>query len=64
MIWILCNMLLGCGGSHLNEFEAYHLSQEKANQSQALQSDGWLGGGEELEAEGSRDVASEKACQS
>lgn len=26
-------MLLGCGGSHLNEFQAYHHSRGKANQS-------------------------------
>lgn len=45
MIWILCNMLLGCGGSHLNEFAVYHYSQEKANQSLPLHSDGCLGRG-------------------
>lgn len=46
MIRILCNMLLECGGSHLNEFAAYHRSQEKANQSLLVHSDGWRGGGE------------------
>lgn len=45
MIWILRNMLLGCGGSHLNEFAAYHQSQEKANQSLPLHSDGGTGDG-------------------
>lgn len=49
MIWILCNMLLGRGGSHLNEFAAYHQSQEKANQSLPLHSIGWVGGGKERE---------------
>lgn len=44
MIRILRNMLLGCGGSHLNEFAVYHRSQEKANQSLPLHSDGWRGG--------------------
>lgn len=40
VIWISRHMLLGCGGSHLNEFAVYHRSQEKANQSLPLHSDG------------------------
>lgn len=68
MIWILCNMLLGCGGSHLNEFAAYHQSQEKANQSLPLHSVGWVGGSKEGASgrgtEGSGDVTREKARQS
>lgn len=64
MIWILHNMLLGCGGSCLNEFAAYHCSQEKANQSLLVHSDGDVGGGKERETERSRDVKREKARQS
>lgn len=56
MIWILRNKLLECGGSHLNEFAAYHRSQEKANQSLPLHSDGWRGRSEGRETEKSRDV--------
>lgn len=60
MIWILRNRLLGCGGGHLNEFAAYHHSQEKANQSFPLHSDGREGGGggraRREETERSRDV--------
>ncbi len=50
MIWILRSMLLGYGGSHLNEFSVYHHSLEKANQSLPLHIDG-LGGGKESESE-------------
>lgn len=64
MIWILCNMLWGCGGGHLNEFGAYHCSREKANQSLPLHCDGYVGGSVEWETERSRDVTREKARQS
>lgn len=50
-------MLLGCGGSHLNEFAAYHHSQGKANQSRPLHSDVGEGGRrKESETERSGDV--------
>lgn len=60
MIWILCNMLWGCGGGHLNEFGAYHCSREKANQSLPLRGDGYVGGRVEWETERSRDVTRER----